>query len=345
MRRISVVRTGLLDAATISFNTVASSAVDGTNYTGTGGAFTGSVTFAAGQQVADVSVPILSPASQGGNKTFTVNLSVTGPTTSLGSDFGQLGAVTSATETIIDTSALSNSLAGPAAATFNAEPTGNTPFNSNFTLLVGDISTTNPTTTELSFYEYTLFEFTPTGSVGLYPATGFQVNSLSNLSFSMFSPNDGAYHPLKSGDFDVYYLSPADINSAANTIVVNPPSPTFNNAVSDGVDATQFQDAPVLLGTFGFQGGLSTGTFVTYTPATLSPAVTIAVLADLNGGLNFGLIAAPQTQGIGSIATRNEGVFTTGGVNESPAISITANVVQTAQPETLAAVQFGVLHL
>jgi Immunoglobulin domain/Calx-beta domain len=334
--QLAVVRSGLLDAATISYNTVAGTAADGTNYTGTGGAFSGSVTFAAGQQVANISVPILSVASQGGNKTFTVNLSVTGSTTSLGTDFGQLGAVTSATETIIDTSALSNSLAGPAAATFNAEPSGNTPFNANFTLIVGDISTTNPTTTELSFYEYSLFEFTPQGSVGLYPATGFQVTSLSNLSLSMFTPNDGAYHPLHSGGFNVYYLSPADINNAANTIVVNPPSPTFNNALSDGVDATQFQDTPQLLGTFGFEGGLSTGTFVTYTPASLSPTVTNAVLADLNGGLNFGLIVSPQTQGIGSIATRVEGVFTTGGVNQSPAISISGNVVQTAQPETLA---------
>jgi hypothetical protein len=326
---IGVDRTGLLDPAVISYSTVAGSAIDGANYTGTGGATSGTVTFASGQQVADISLPIMDVTPQGGNLNFTVNLSIAGAGTNLGTDFGALGSTPSAPVTIVDAAPLTNNLSGDVGSIDNLEvlPSGDG-FNSGFTLIVGDNSTTNPTQTELSFDEYSVFTFSQALSPSVYPSTGFTVNSLSNLSLTMYSPPDAAYHPLQSGNFNLYYIPDSVTTTPTANLSFNPAFPT-------GIDPSQFQAAPQLLGTFSYQGGLSTGTFVTYTPASLT-GVSSEIIGDLNTGLTFRLAGTPTDTGIGAIATRIEGLFVQNSVDVSPSLGITANVVQTAQAETLA---------
>jgi hypothetical protein len=313
------------DTATTAFISVVRTGNDTTDagsvpYTVTGAVTaSGSVNFSSGQIVSDIQVPV--PASTGANQTFTVTLG-NGFTGFTGTP--TLGTLTTATETVVHAPA--TNVTSTTTIFDNTETTGQ--YETGHPIIVGDPTTTNPTQTQVSFNEFTELGFSPSASPGIYPAPGFTVTNVSNLSLSLYTPTDAAYHPTQSGNFNVYYIPD---NNPADTAY------TFNTAIPTGLDSTQFTaGAPILLGTFSFTGSLqSNGQLATYTPATLSPTVANDIKADLNNQTPFRFALTPTDTGVGAIEVRFAANGTDGnGVNEAPALSLGETQTQVSSPET-----------
>ena len=288
---VSVTRTGdVADAATATYVTTSGSALDGPNYTGTQ---SGTVSFAANQSTSVLSIPISNVSPQNGNKSFTISL--TGVTPTAG-DYGNLGTQATATETIIDVAALNNVLTGPASSITDVEANGY--YVSNYTNVNGDSSGAG----SFGFLAYEVLDFNATTSPSIYPAGSSTITSVSNLSLQLYNtvatPANGgtgtyAAHP---GNIDVYYSPDTTTNdtaSASSTL-------TFAGTTPTGINVAQFSQAPVLLGTFSFSG--SAVGYDTYTPASLSPAVSSALQTALNNKTAFRFIVTPASVGVGAVS-------------------------------------------
>ena len=297
----SVIRSGIgTDAATVTYTTSDGTGIAGTNF-GTAGShtqLTGTVNFAAGQRVATFAVPLLAVAGQGGDKTFTITLS-SGTDSAPGNEGITYGGA--ATENIIDTAALTNNLASSAGVLSNIETSG--PFSSSFANLVG------VTSTNFRFLSYQIIEYSKTTTPTIYPASGFQATSLSNLSLKLYNADNSGAHNGTMGNFNVYFIQDSDATSPTSGFKYMTADPAGMNGQGNAVQ----------IGTFSFNDTLG---YDTYTASsTIPPAVSTALLNALNTGTNFRLAFTPGT-------TTLVADFAGTAANEMPVLSITANVVK-----------------
>ncbi len=285
--QISVLRTGnIVDTATVNYSTTDGTAKTGVNYTGTP---SGTVNFAAGQSVGVITIPISNVGAQGSggtgqNVSFTVTLTGATPQAASG-DYAVVGTPASATETVIDSTLLTNNLSGSPISVTDIETSG--PFTQSFAPLVGS---TTAGTGSFGFLAYEVLEFSPSATPSAYPALGYTVNSLQNLSVQMFNTDGGTdNYGGHSGNFNIYFIPNSDATTPTKNLI-------FNTSDVNGLAGQGGTSASTLLGTFSFTG--STAGYDTYTPATLPPAVSSAIVTALNGGTPFRLALTPQTTGV-----------------------------------------------
>jgi hypothetical protein len=302
---VDVTRTGFIsDAVTVDYSTTAGTAVDGTNYTGTA---SGTVSFAAGQTSAEISVPTHN-VNFAGTKTFMVNLTgVMGTASATPS----LGAATSSTVTIVGAASLTNNVPNvPASTVTDIETSG--PFATAFAPVNGSIFTG---TSAFGFLSYEVVELSPTSTPSVFPVPGSQVNSISNLSLSLYNTATTGNFGGHIGDFNIYFLASTEATTPTTSL-------KFNTAAVDGVNGAA---GAVLLGTFSFDNN-GPG-YDVFTPASLSAAVANTIVTDLNNGTAFRLAVAP---GSASFAADWSGVFQ----GQTPLISLT-DTIQVNQTEEL----------
>ena len=306
----SVVRNGYTgDSATVNYATSNGSALAGTNYAAT----SGMLNFAAGQTVGVFSVPISDVAPQGGNKSFTVTLGSPTATSATAS----LGGQASAAETIVDATPLTNNLSAATSSVTDIETAG--PYYQSFAPVNGSISNGGGS---FGYLSYEVLEFSPSASPSLYPALGFQVQSLQNLSLQLFNTDNtaGTNYDGHPGNFDIYFIPNSEAATPTSSL-------TFQAADVQGLNGQGGTGLATLLGTFSFSNA-ATG-YDTYTPASLSASIANAVVSDLNSQTPFRLAVTPQTT---NFAADWDGNFP----GAQPILSLTAAQTQVAIPEYLA---------
>jgi hypothetical protein len=306
---VDVTRSGFTgDAVTLDYNTTAGTAVDGANYTGTQ---SGTVSFAAGQTTADISIPT-HDVGFAGAKTFTVNLTgVVGTASAVSS----VASPTSSTVTIVGTASLTNNVSNvPASTVTDIETSG--PFATAFAPVNGSIY---HGTSSFGFLSYEVVELSPSSTPSVFPAPGSQVNSISNLSLSLYNTATTGNFGGDVGDFNIYLLTSTETTTATSSL-------KFNTAAVDGVNGAA---GATLLGTFSFDNN-GPG-YDVFTPASISTAVSNTIITDLNSGTAFRLAVAP---GSASFAADWSGVFQ----GQTPLISL-SDVIQVNQTEELISFQ------
>ena len=311
---VSVLRSGSNDdAATVNYATSNGTALAGSNYTAT----SGTIDFAAGQDVATFTVALpTTPPSMSSSQNFTVTLSSPADTNH---ESDSLGSQSTATVTIVPTPVAAN-LTGTAGTVTDIEPSGT--FGTTYAVVNGDSSAG---TGSYEYLAYEVLEFSQAADPSLYPAAGYTVNSLSNLSLQLDNHDastDGTNYAAHLGNIDVYFIPNTDAQTATSSLAFQFADPTGLNGQA-GVT-----NPPDLLGTFSVGGA---GGFDTFTPASLNSTVANAIVADLNSGANFRLVVIPQTYGVGAVAVRYEGLFE----SDTPTLLLNASVSQVAQSETL----------
>ncbi|HWE02698.1 MAG TPA: Calx-beta domain-containing protein [Tepidisphaeraceae bacterium] len=200
-------------------------------------------------------------------------------------DYTGLGTAITASETIIDSTLLTNSLTGAPLSVTDVEATG--PYTSTYANVVGS---TTAGTGSFGYLALEVLEFSPAATPSVYPAVGFTVNSLQNLSIQMYNTdNDGSSnYSGHVGNFDMYFIP--------NTDAASPTSGLKFLATDVGGLSTQGgAGAATLLGTFSF--GDNAG-YDTFTPSSIPSAISSAIVADLNAATPFRIALTPQTTGM-----------------------------------------------
>jgi hypothetical protein len=277
------------------------------SYTSNLGAGTsGTVSFGQGQTVAPISITLPGSGSQASNVNFNVTL---GAATSTSVSSPILGSQVTTQVTIVGNASLTYSATEAATTSADIETTGD--YTTDSTTAPVNGSPNNGTAAPLDFQSFSVLEFTPATTPGVYPTPGYVVTngSLSNLSLTLTNSNVAGEVP---GDFNIYLL--ADTESTTPTSGL-----AFNTSAAPGGLGTQ--GTPVLLGTFSFENTSSD----IYTPASLAASTTTLLVNDLN---NQTPIRFALTPGSPSFA----GVF--GGAG-SATLSVVDQSLLTGNPETV----------
>ncbi len=304
----TVLRTGnTTDTASVHYATgaVGDTAVAGTNYT----ASSGTVNFAVGQTVATFTVPILAGTN---NPTFTLTLTNPSGGTNL-----SLGSQSTATVTITNPSAATNNLTADTPASGGTMEVDGA--YGTYAQVCGSNLMENTTAW---WQELTVLDFSKATTPGLYPATGYTVTSLQDMSLQLDNVGTTGNYIGTAGNFNVYFVPN---NMTLGGFAVG--DFIYDGSLDvNGLNGQGGAGPATLLGTFSFDAQAGYDTFM---PASIPAGVQTAILAELNAGTDIQLAITPESSTFkvewGSHAS----------LTSAAKLSFSATTLQTAQAETL----------
>ncbi len=268
----------LNDTASVSYNTSDGTAVAGNDYTAT----TGVLNFAANQTSATITVPLLDPTSQHGDKYFNVNLFSPTANMSNGTTYvGLLGSPSTETVDIVDSTTIDTY--GQSDLVADIEATG--PYNAGKYLDVAGTGNTYPS--------FGVADFNDTAQSDNGGGEGFNLpsNNVGTINeLTLYTVN--APDKSVSGPVDVYLVSNYSASLTTGT------SLAFNTSDPSGEGLAGQLGTTYLLGQVNYSASQSANGFTALSVTGSSPS-TLAILAyDLNNNLPFRFAFTPESSSV-----------------------------------------------
>ena len=266
---VNLTRSGVntADSATVQYATSDLTAMAGTNYTAT----SGTANFSAGATTTSFNVYVNDVVPQGGDKTLQLTLSNPVVSNNSGGSLGTVGVLgtnSTATLTIDDTTAASETLVGGVAGAANYEHTG----------------------------DYDDTEFKAGGTAASYESYGVEDFALNSAPMNTVTAIDSISLSIANVNAANQYVAPGPVDfylaTSSHPLIIGA-GPAYQT--SNGIEGVGNQEGTLYrLGTFNITD-TTAGDMVTIPLAGFNQAAENALISYLNGGSTFRLVMTPES--------------------------------------------------